>query len=247
MNVRNLFATAAVSAALIVSANADQLVLWDFNGQSAGTTSPASGVLSGTASINLLGGVTATFASGTVNGGSSDPVLTSPPNFAYNTTAYAAQGAENRQRGIQFNVSTSGYLDIVVEFDIRKSNTSSRYVRFQYTTDGSSWLDGPLFDGNAGDTWFNNRTVSFWAAGPGEQVVDPNVNDNANFGFRLVAEFAPSTSGYVASNPSGTYSPNGTLRYDMVEVGGTVVPEPASMIALGTGLLGLAARRRNKK
>lgn len=93
--------------ALVGAANASIIVTqWDFNGPSTGEvpggpTNPTPSIGSGTASLL---GVTATFASGVASGGSSDPVNTAPPNYAWNTTGYAAQGAESGERGVQFAV-----------------------------------------------------------------------------------------------------------------------------------------------
>lgn len=248
------FVTLALLAAFGAS-QAQVITRWNFNGDSAttvpgGATSPTPSEGVGTAS--LLGGITASFASGTANGGSSDPVNTTPPNYGWQTTTYAAQGAENGGRGVQFAVSTLGYTDIWVSFDTRNSNTSSRWVRFDYSADGgTNWVlgtagAGSIFEGTAGDTWFNNRMVDLSSV--------TAVENNANFQFRMVAIFGPQAGPYVdgenytqywAANATSTYAPSGTLRWDMVTVKG--VPEPGTMAALVAGLGFLAARRRRSK
>jgi hypothetical protein len=215
-------------AAFSSTAQAATLTQWNFNSlipdnnTGTGTTSPAIG--SGTASV--IGGVTSPgFNSGV---GSSDPALSD--NSGWQTTSYPAVGAGNKTAGVQFNVSTVGQQNIVVTFDQRHSNTSSRYVQFQYTTNGSTFVDfGSLFDGNAGDTWFNNRTVNL------SSIL--GVNNNSNFGFRIVAAFAPGTSAYAPSNSTSTYGTAGTWRFDMVTVSAdptTAIPTPALL----PGLLG---------
>jgi hypothetical protein len=221
----------------LTNAHADIITQWNFNGQAPGVeNSPTPSI--GVGAASLVGGVTSTgFSSGTANGGSSDPALTG--NFGWQTTTYAAQGTANRSRGVQFNVSTVGKQDIVVSFDLRHSNTSSRYEQFQYSLNGINFVDSTLFDGNAGDTWFNNRTVDLSSIA--------GVNNNANFSFRVVAAF--DTSGaYAPSNSTATYATTGTWRFDMVTVNGvTAVPEPSSIALLSlVGIGGFALRRLRK-
>lgn len=230
-----------LAALVVATAGADVVTQWNFNGSSSstvpgGASSPTASTGSGTAS--LVGGVTGSFASGISNGGSSDPVTTSPSNYGWGTTGYAAQGTDNNLRGVQFNVSTVGFDSVVVSYDLRHSNTSSRFELFQYSIDGgSNWVNFVTFEGNAGDTWFNGRTVDLSSVA--------GVADNANFAFRVVATFGPAGGGYVASNGTSSYAGSGTWRFDMVTVAGNVVPAPGALALLAAaGTLGLARRRR---
>ena len=196
---------------------------WNFNSPipdnnlATGTTVPSIG--NGTAS---LVGVTATFASGAANGGSSDPAASD--NTGWNTTNYAAQGEESGERGTQFLVSTLGFENIAVSWDLRTSNTSSRWQELQYTTDGTTWTPWPTkFENTGGDQWFNNRVVDLGSV--------TGANNNPDFGVRLVSIFAPSTSAYAAASTS--YAPGGTWRFDMVTVSGVPLPPvPPTKLAI---------------
>lgn len=233
--------TSMLLAALLAagSANADTLAQWNFNSNPAdGSTSTGSlTVSSGVGSLSAIGGVTLAFGSGASNGGSSDPVTTDDTGLQ--TTGYAAQGAANKSRGVQFNVSTVGFENVALSYDLRHSNTSSRWEQVQYSIDGINFIDIASFDGNAGDTWFNGRSIDLSAIA--------GVKDNASFAFRVVAAFAPGSNSYAASSTS--YAATGTWRFDMVTVTGSqiaVVPEPSSyaMLLAGLGMLGAIARRR---
>lgn len=260
MSVSRLLAAAAAMALVAGTASADIVTQWNFNGTSAttvagGNSAPTPALGSGTAS--LIGGTTGSFSSGVANGGSTDPVTTSPANFGWQTTGYPAASAANESAGIQFLVSTVGFEDIIISWDQRHSNTASRFWAFLYTTDGgTNWnrlsLDatnasfgttaGAAFGaagtlaGPAGDTWFNNRSVnlsSLLAA-----------DNNASFGFRIVSSFDGGAS-YTASSSTGTYAGTGTSRFDMVTISGTQVPTPGAASLLALGGLVAARRRRN--
>lgn len=238
--MKQLFVLAAIAAATTAPAHAVVVTQWTFNSVTpdsatgTGTTTPAIGA----GAASLVSGTTSSFASGDASGGSSDPA--SGDDSGWNTTTYAAQGTGDKTRGVEFLVSTVGYTNVMVSWDQRLSNTASRYSQFQYTTNGMTFMDhaGGLFSGMAGDTWYNGRSVDLSGVA--------GVADNASFGFRIVATYAPSTSAYVAASPTGTYGTSGTNRFDMVTVLAAPVPEPETYALMLAGLaaVGLLARRR---
>jgi hypothetical protein len=208
--MRRIFLMAfAMTVALAGPVVADTVITqWNFNSITPGNISTANPNV-GVGTASLVGGVT-TPTSGSSGAGSSD---LGSPNLALQTTTYAAQGTGDKTRGTQFLVSTVGFQNISLNYDLRHSNTSSRYEQVQYTLDGATWNDIQVFDGNAGDTWFNGRSVDFTSIS--------GANNNANFGVRIV--------------PTGTYATSGTWRFDMVTLKGAAVPEPSAL-----GLLAVA-------
>mgnify|MGYP006192295269 FL=1 len=236
------FALSALSTLVTVfalgNAHADVITQWTFNSTTPDGATGTGSVLPsvGTGSLSLIGGVTnPSFNSGV---GSSDPAASD--NSGLQTTTYGSQGAGNNGRGIEVKASSVGFEDVVFSYDLRHSNTSSRYELAQYSLDGVNFIDYAVFDGGLGDTWFNARTIDLSSIA--------GADDNANLAFRVVATFAPGTSGYLASDASKTFAGSGTWRFDMVSVSGTAtpVPEPTSAAAglAGLAAIGFLARRR---
>ncbi len=206
-----------LSGRIMGSATGATIAQWLFNGDSATTVpggfpSPTTTVGTGTAA--LVGGTTATFVSGIANGGSSDLTAGSPPNYGWNIATFAAQGADNKTRGIQFNVSTAGSQGIQMRYDLRASNTGSRFVQVQYTLNGTDWIDFGAAQAvaTAGETWFNGNNIDFTSIS--------GADNNPNFGVRILAAFDPEGSGYATANTGSTYGPAGTWRFDRVEFTG---------------------------
>jgi predicted extracellular nuclease len=158
----------------------------------------------GSGTFSLVGGTTATYATG--NGGGTD-------NSGRNTTNYPAQSAGSRTRGVEFAVSTVGFEAIAFAFDIRHSNTSANTIVVQYSTDGTTFIDFTTFVATSGDAWFL-RTVDLSSIAA--------LNNNPNAKFRVLSSFFGTGSTYVASNPSSSYG-GGTMRYDNVIISGNVI------------------------
>ena len=194
---------------------------WNFNGTSAttipgGETSPTTSL--GAGSAELVGGTTATFASGNSTAGTLETETTSPPNYGWNSTGYAPAGTDSKLRGVQFNVSTVGQAGIIFKFEQRLSNTSSNTYVVQYTANRTAttpvWVDAQTFTftpaaTGTGDTWYNARIV--------DVSTKTELNNNLNVAFRVVSAFDPNTGDYLASNSGKTYA-GGTVRYDMVTI-----------------------------
>ncbi len=212
------YAGSVTSAVAVLTVNVTPpgvIAQWNFNSivpdtnNATGVTTPSVG--SGTAA--LVGGATATFATG-------DPTLDpagSTDNSGWNSATYPAQGTGDKTRGVQFNVSTSGRQNILVTWATLDSNTGSRYSRLQYTTNGSTYLDFPTTTTN---------TITVFTAKTNSLAAVSGVNDNPNFGIRIVAEFESSATGnnnsnYVAAGT--TYGTAGTVRFDMVTISGVPI------------------------
>ena len=130
-------ATVAVAVSL---AQPTQLAFWNFN---------ESNPLDSTAMLAADGGVFAAQAQISINlagfrfdnngrgflGSPLDPG-TDGRNWALQTTDYPAQGQDSGLAGIVVSVPTTGYRNIVVKFDVRWSNTASKFIALEYTTDG---------------------------------------------------------------------------------------------------------------
>jgi len=194
---------------------------WNFNGTSAttipgGETSPTTSL--GAGSAELVGGTTATFASGNSTAGTLETETTSPPNYGWNSTGYAPAGTDSKLRGVQFNISTVGQAGIIFKFEQRLSNTSSNTYVVQYTANRTAttpvWVDAQTFTftpaaTGTGDTWYNARIV--------DVSTKTELDNNLNVAFRVVSAFDPNTGDYLASNSGKTYA-GGTVRYDMVTI-----------------------------
>ncbi|HEX5219141.1 MAG TPA: endonuclease/exonuclease/phosphatase family protein [Verrucomicrobiae bacterium] len=202
---------------------AEVIALWNFNSQpwdadfSTGTLSPSIG--NGTASA--VGAVTHSF---TASNGSSD---SQADNSNWRITGWPAQGTGNKSHGVQFALSTVGYRRIRLEFDLRHSNTASRYVRLQYTTNGVNFMDHAVITMPA-ETWVNEQQISLDGI--------PGVENNPNFGVRFVTEFqntatGSGAAGYVPSATGSSYGLNGTLRFDIIIVSGDpATPNPGRTV-----------------
>jgi autotransporter-associated beta strand protein len=188
---------------------------WLFNGASSatipgGTSAPSPTLGSGTAA--LVGGVAGSFSSGLSENASSDTTPLFPPNFGWGLATFPAASAANKTAGAQFNVSTAGIQGIQMRYDLRASNTGSRFAQVQYTLDGIAWTDFGGVQTLAGASWTNGNVVDFSSI--------TGANNNPDFGVRIVSAFDPAGTSYVAATPTSTYATSGTWRFDRVEFSG---------------------------
>ena len=125
-------------------------------------------------------------------------------------------------------------------------------VIIKFNPDGSvDDLNSGLFPTISGDEF----TFTFGPSGGGSWVYTPGTNDPAFLVSFMVAKGGPNFNLFSVTGNSGMWStpinpnnqqPYGLSHLTFYEGGQTPVPEPATMLLLGSGLVGLAAARRRR-
>jgi len=224
--------TSAVAMATIALTPPVEITRWDFNAtNNCSPTNPAASFGCGTAMPVPNPAVTNfAFAPGTVF----DPCQYSanPTNLGWALNGFAA-GTANKTAGFQFSVSTAGFTNLLLTWSERHSATASKYMRLQYTTNGTDYLDGDVLV-------FSEVAYQFYSS---DFSAKPGVDNNPNFGFRLVAEQEATAIGNNNTNYVGTASSfggGGTIRVDLMTVFGSAIgtlPIPLALRFDGTNVV----------
>jgi len=196
---------------LTIGTTAVPLAFWTFNGPF-DTNNPAPYQGIGTAA----GVSVVTFLQPNRDGND----LTPGNNTAWGTQEYPSATVSNKQTGVQFNVSTLGAKNIKVSFDLRATTTASKYLRLQYTTNGTDFIDYPTSQSNAVPSTYTGYAYDLTGF--------PGVANNPNFGIRMVTEFE-NTANYGNTNDAtyvgvtAGYASTGTISYDLVLITGDAI------------------------
>ena len=128
-------------------------------------------------------------------------------------------------------MSSTGFTGV---YRVSTDPLNSQRAIMSVTADVSSWLTSPLADGNYYIEWSLTGTV---ASGP---WAPPIANMTTDGGSRL---YTVSTTTWSANTDANLgFSPDYPFLIE-----GDAVPEPATMIGLGAGVLALLRRRRAAK
>lgn len=218
------------------SASASQIVaLWNFNGAT-GTTDVAAGAGTATA----VGPVTQTFPIGTPI----EKIGNDPLNRAWSVGSFPANGTGSGTCGVMFQVAPPADSGITITWSQRHSSSASRWTRFEYTLDGSTFTsdgipNGGLLEANTGgDMWINDRSV--------DMSKIAGVAGNSKFAFRIVTVFAPGTETYVPTGATSNYASIGTVRFDLVTVSAVHLPAPGTASLLCAAALTARGRGRGR-
>lgn len=121
---------------------------------------------------------------------------------------FPLDGTASGTAGIQFATSTVGKIGVSVTFDTYGHNQSSRWQRYEYTTDGVSWT---ILSNNAGNltSGFLPVTLNFPAI----------CDEKPNFAFRIVSIFNPAGGTVYEQVQGGGYNGNnGKWYFDNIAV-----------------------------
>jgi hypothetical protein len=231
---------ALVAVALLLTnstAQADLVAGWDFQTTATGGTAvvaaPNTPNLyvanfgSGTFFLNGQEGSSTWVASATAAqnelNGFGGTTVNAGPGFATTGTpgALAMLNSTANGKSAVFKFSMAGFKDLIVSYATQRTGTGFTSQTWAYSTDATNWTDVQVFD--AIPASFATQTLNTISA-----------LDNAS-------------SAYLRLTLTGATSNNGNNRLDNFQFNATAVPEPTSMLLLGSVTLGGWAVRRYRR
>lgn len=225
-----------------------QIASWNFEPFLGADTNPSPNIGSGSASIVNGGGGTIGTPGVFQRTGMAGSGCGTQNGSALGAWAFEpfAPGSTNESNGAQFNVSTVSYQNIMLTWDQRFSNTSPNTVRLQYTTDGSTWTNFVMTSANtticAGSSinsngCFENNTGDVYRRISVDLSSITTINNNVNFGVRMLAAHYQSTGQFRQSNAPGTVAgTTGTWRFDNITFSGTITSPNPSILSGTTSI-----------
>jgi hypothetical protein len=202
------------------------IALWNYNTITGAPAAPTADVGAGTSQAvgSLVVATAATGMDPIINNGCGAQNGTAPGAWSFT----ANPGASNESSGVQYNASTVGFQNVLFTWDQRWSNTATNTVRIQYTLDGTTWTNFTMTSAN---TTFCNGSIDngrFQNNGLGDQYrrISVNfsaitgVNNNANFGVRILAANYQSTTEFRQTSNPTLLATGGTWRFDNVSFQG---------------------------
>ncbi|MBN2321697.1 MAG: PEP-CTERM sorting domain-containing protein [Acidobacteria bacterium] len=211
---------------LVSIANAEVISLWNFNDATAGTSGGEQEFLvdygTGTMASNFEEANIQNSGGSTVNGFPGDPA----------GLALLLKDRDNNGHNLTWMVDTTGFSAISISFATRRTGTGFNSNQFFYSID-------------SGLSWFGYGSPYEPATDFGLQSFDLGkidaLNNNPWAGFRIVFDGATSYSG---NNRIDNLVVSGTpISY----TDPTTVPEPATAVLVGFGLLGVLVIRRKQR
>ncbi len=187
-------------------AHADEIAIWNFNDSDL-NVDHGSGTL--TTNFNLTN-VVFTLGGSTINARLGDVA-------GQSVTLQGGTGNANNGRNLTFNVSTTGFSNIVFTFASQGTSTGFTSNQVQYSLDGVTFINfGAPYTPPISFALFTFDLSSIAA-----------LNNNPNAAFRIVFNGATSASGNNRLD---------NVCFEGTPVPLTTVPEPASILLLGFGL-----------